>query len=59
MDDGFNPILLVGNSVKLGQTIHEIFFGSRKSLFRVYFGSHLVYINEYELKSHEVQSWFE
>ena len=30
MGDGFNPILLVVNSAKLGQTIHEIFFAAEK-----------------------------
>jgi len=33
MDDGFNPILLVGNSARSGQVIHEIFLGSKESFF--------------------------
>jgi hypothetical protein len=57
MDDGFNPILLVGNSTISWQAIHGIFIGSKESLFRVYFRSGLVLLNEYRFKPHEVQSW--
>jgi len=57
MDDGFGPILLVGNLAKSGQVMHEIFLRSKESLFEVYFGYDLVYINEYRFGPHGVQSW--
>jgi len=34
-----------------------MFFGSKESLFEVYFGFDLVPINEYEFGPHEIQSW--
>ena len=37
MDNGFDQIILVGNSSRSGQVMHEMFFGSKKSLFEVYF----------------------
>jgi hypothetical protein len=55
MDDRFSPILLVGNSARSGQAMHEIFLGSKESLFRVYFGCGLVPINEYWFGPHGVQ----
>jgi hypothetical protein len=57
MDDGFGPILLVGNSARSGQTMHKMFLGSKESLFEVYFGSSLVPINEYKFGPQGVQSW--
>jgi len=57
MDDGFDPILLVGNSTRLGQAIHEMFLDNKESLFRVYFRFGLVLLNEYRFRPHEVQSW--
>jgi hypothetical protein len=39
--------------------MHEIFLGSKESLFRVYFGCGLVPINEYWFGLHGVQSWLE
>jgi hypothetical protein len=50
---------LMGNSARSGEAMHEMFLGSKKSLFGVYFGSDLVPINEYGFGSHKVQSWFE
>jgi len=47
MDDGFNSILLVGNSARSGQVIHEIFLDSKESFFLVYFEFDLTPINEY------------
>jgi len=46
MDDGFDPILLMSNSARSGQVMHEMFLGSKESLFGVYFGFNLVPINE-------------
>jgi hypothetical protein len=57
MVDGFDPILWVGNSTKLGWAIDEMFLGSKESLFEVYFGLDLIPINEYGFGPHEVQSW--
>jgi hypothetical protein len=37
--------------------MHEMFLGSKESLFGVYFGSGLVPINEYGFGPQEVQSW--
>jgi hypothetical protein len=37
--------------------MHEMFLGSKESLFRVYFVSGLVTINEYRLGPRGVQSW--
>jgi hypothetical protein len=45
MDDGFDPILLVGNSTRSGHSMHEMFLGSKESLFGVYFASSLVPIH--------------
>jgi hypothetical protein len=59
MDDGFNLIFLVHNSVRSGQAMHVMFLGSKKSLFGVYFGSGFVIINEYGFGPHGVQSWLE
>ena len=58
MDDGFDLILLVGSSSRSGQAIHGMFLGSKENLFRVYFRSGLVLLNEYRFRPHEVQSWF-
>jgi hypothetical protein len=57
MDDGFDPIILMGNSTKSGQAMHEMFLDSKESLFKVYLGSELVSINENEFRPHEIQSW--
>jgi hypothetical protein len=57
MEDGFGLIFLVDSSARWGQSIHGMFLGSKESLFRVYFGSSLVPINEYGFRPHEVQSW--
>jgi len=54
MDDGFNPILLVSNLATLGQTMYEMFLGSKNSLFGVYFWSDLVPINKHEFGPHVV-----
>jgi hypothetical protein len=51
---GFNPILLVSNLATFGQTMYEMFLGSKNSLFGVYFGSDLVPINEHEFGLHVV-----
>jgi hypothetical protein len=59
IDDEFDQILLVGNSTRSGQAMHEMFLGSKESLFGVYFGSGLVPINEYRFGLHGVQSWLE
>jgi hypothetical protein len=59
MDNGFGPILLVGNLARSGQTMHEMFLDSKESLFGVYFGSDSVPINEHWFGPHGVQSWFE
>jgi len=56
MDDGFGTILLVGNSDRLGQAMHKMLLGSKESLFKVYFGSSLVPINEYKFGPQGVQS---
>jgi len=45
MDDGFDSILLVGNSTRSGHSMHELFLGSKESLFGVYFTSSLVSIH--------------
>jgi hypothetical protein len=37
--------------------MYEMFLGNKEILFRVYFGSDLVPINEYEFGSYGVQSW--
>jgi hypothetical protein len=37
--------------------MHEMFLGSKESLFGVYFGYGLVPINEYGFGPQEVQSW--
>jgi hypothetical protein len=57
MDDGFGLIILVGNYVRSGQAMHGMSFCSKESLFRVYFGSDLVPINEYGFEPYRVQSW--
>ena len=49
----------MGNSTRSGQAMHEMFLGSKESLFGVYFGSGLVPINEYRFGPHGVQSWLE
>jgi predicted Zn-dependent protease with MMP-like domain len=59
IDDVFDPIILMGNSTRSGQVMHEMFLGSKESLFGVYFGSGLVPINEYRFGPHGVQSWLE
>jgi hypothetical protein len=35
MDDGFDPILLVGDSATSGEVMHMMFLGSKESLFGV------------------------
>jgi hypothetical protein len=57
MDDGFNPIVLVSNSIKSQHVMLEIFLASKESLFGVYFKSDLVPINKYEFGPHGIQSW--
>jgi len=37
--------------------MHEMFSDSKESLFKVYFGSELVPINENGFKPHEIKSW--
>jgi len=54
IDDEFDLILLMGNSIRLGQVMHEMFLDSKESLFGVYFGSGLVTINEYRFGPREV-----
>jgi len=46
----------MGNSIRSGQAMHKMFLGSKESLFRVYFGSGLVTINEYRFGPRGVQS---
>jgi len=59
IDDEFDLILLMGDSIRLGQAMHEMFLDSKESLFGVYFGSGLVTINEYRFGPRGVQSWLE
>jgi hypothetical protein len=37
--------------------MYEMFLGIKESLFRVYFGSDLVSINEHGFGPHRIQNW--